>query len=166
MNKELCIKYFERYPLSQIQDFIKYLYQLVLGSGHLIQDKEENYKRLIDEYNNIEHDKHHLLYEEISDILVRVHLEALEKENLKDIHHYFMLSASYTSTKEHLLKVFDDVEEGIKEGWIPFDLLNWRKEIEEYKQKGCPVISHTEIFRKHYHPHYRLMKKEYLKKIS
>lgn len=162
MNKELWIKYFERYPLSQIQDFIKYLYQSVLGSAHLIVDENANYQRLLDEYNSIDHDKTHILYEEISDVLVRVHLEALNKEELKDIHRLFMLSAEVSSSKEELLKVFSKVEEGIVEGWIPFDINDWKKEIDEYINKGCPVVSHSEIFRKQYHPHYRLMKKEYL----
>ena len=162
MNKELYRQYFNRYPLSTIQDFIKYLYQATLGSAHLIQNVEENYNYLLKEYENIKYDSNHILYERISEDLARVHLEAIKKEDLKIFHALFMKSVEVSSSKEQLLEVFHQVEKGIQEEWIPFDLQDWKDKIKEYVDKGCPVVSHSQIFRDNYHPHYRLMKTEYL----
>lgn len=161
-NKELWENYFKNYPLTTIQDFIKYLYQSTLGSAHLISNIEDNYNYLLNEYENCIHDTNHVLYEPISDELVRVHLEAIDKKDLKAYHYLFMKSVEVTSSKESLLLAFDEVEKGIIEGWIPFQLEEWKSQIKEYQLKGCPVMSHSSIFRKNYHPHYRLMKREYV----
>lgn len=162
MNKELWTNYFKTYPLSTIQDFIKYLYQSTLGSAHLIQNVEDNYNYLLNEYESIQYDSNHVLYERISDELVRVHLEAIDSNDLKVYHALFMKSVDVTSSKESLLSVFDEVEKGIIERWIPFDLNEWVNKINEYKSKDCPTVSHSTIFRENYHPHYRLMKSEYI----
>lgn len=159
-NKKYYQAYFQLYPKGEIQDFIKLLYQATLGSAHLISNIEENYKRLEDEYNYIEHDDNHLLYEEISDKLLRVHLEAIRKDELKKYHQLFLQSIDITSSKEEFINILNEVEIGIQEGWIPFEINKWQKEKQEYIDKGCPVISHSEIFRELYHPHYRLMKRE------
>lgn len=166
MNKDYCIQYFKRYPRSKIQDFIKFLYQSIMGSGHFIIDEDKNYEMLIKEYNSIKHDENHVLFEEISEELVRIHLEPLKRESLKEVHHLIMLSTSVKGTINDLINVFLQVEKGIIEGWIPYEIEDWNIEIRKYINNGCPIVSHTELFRKLYHPHYRLVKREYLKRIS
>lgn len=160
-NYRWC-EYFKTYPLSTIQDFIKYLYQSTLGSAHLIQNVEDNYAYLINEYENIEYDPNHILYEKISDELVRVHLEAINPKDLKVYHTLFMKSIEISNSKQELINTFHQVEKGILEGWIPFEINEWKKEISEYISKDCPTVSHSTIFKENYHPHYRLMKVEYL----
>lgn len=162
MKNKRWIDYFNSYPLSTIQDFIKYLYQSTLGSAHLIQNVEDNYAFLLKEYESIQYDSNHILYEQISDELVRVHLEAIDKKDLKVYHKLFMKSVEISSSKNQLFHVFNEVEIGIIEGWIPFDLSEWKNNINDYISKDCPVVSHSEIFRENYHPHYRLMKIEFL----
>lgn len=161
-NKELWKEYFQVYPLSEIQDFIKFLYQANLGSAHFIDNQKDNFEFLLKEYDSIEYDENHPLFERISNEYVRVHLEAIKKEHLKIMHYFFMKSVEIKSNKKDFIEALHEVEEGIKEGWIPFDLENWRKEMDEYCKKECPVVSHTSQFRKYYHPHYRLMKSEYI----
>lgn len=161
-NKELWNLHFKQYPLLTIQDFIKFLYQSTLGSAHLIQSVEDNYAYLLKEYESIQHDPNHILYEKISDELVRVHLEAIDENDLKVYHALFMKSVEVTSSKEQLINVFHEVKQGILDGWIPFDLYEWTNKIDEYQSKGCPAVSHSDVFRENYHPHYRLMKVEYL----
>ena len=68
-KKELWNLYFKQYPLSTIQDFIKFLYQSTLGSAHLIQSVEDNYAYLLKEYESIQHDSNHILYERIHDYI-------------------------------------------------------------------------------------------------
>lgn len=152
--------YFKRYPLGTIQDFIKYLYQATLGSAHLVTNQEDNYQYLVKEYETIEYDENHILFEEISDELVRVHLEAIPKDYLSYYHYFFMLSVEMNEDKQKIMDALVNVQN------IPFAKDEWDKYVEEYIQKGCPVMRHSELFRKQYHPHYRLMKKEYVPYIQ
>lgn len=161
--KQIYQTYFKNYPLSTIQDFIKLLYQAVLGSAHLVVSVQDNYAYLLKEYESISYDENHVLYEEISEDLVRVHLEAIPKQHLKTMHTLFMKSVHVSASKDALFETFNEVEKGIEEGYIPFEMQEWQNAIKEYKKIGCPVVSHTPLFRENYHPHYRLMKKEYVK---
>lgn len=153
-------EYFRQYPLSTMQDFVKYLYQATLGSAHLVSNQEANYQYLVKEYDEIIKDYQHILFEEISDDLVRVHLEAIPQNYLAYYHHFFMLSVDIEEDKQKLTEVLESVED------IPFNKDEWKQYIKEYIDNGCPVMRHSEIFREHYHPHYRLMKKKYIPYIQ
>lgn len=165
-------EYFQRYPLSSSQDFVKFLYQSILGGGHLITNEEDNYQYLLKEYNEIEYDENHILYEDISDELVRVHLEAIKKEDLKLYHRLFMLSSTYALSLEMFIHVLKEVETFISQGILPLSYDEYKTYIQEYEKEHYPLVRHTALFRDTYHPHYRLMKKEYipfielLKKVS
>ena len=159
-------EYFQRYPQSLPQDFVKFLYQSYLGGGHLITNEEDNYHYLLKEYQELEYDEHHILYEEISDELVRVHLEAIKEDELKLYHRLFMLSASYTLLKDDFINALKDVEVMIKEGLLPLSYDEYQEYIDIYQKEQYPLVRHTPLFRELYHPHYRLMKKEYIPFIT
>lgn len=159
-NQELWKQYFEKYPLGTMQDFIKYLYQAVLGSAHFVSNPEENYQYLFKEYQTLECDENHELIEEISDDLVRVHLEAIPAKYLKYYHHFFLLSVDVDEDKQKLIDLLMNIAE------VPIDKNEWKAYVSKYIQEGCPVASHSDIFREHYHPHYRLMKKKYIPYIK
>lgn len=154
--------YFHRYPSSSSQDFVKFLYQSYLGGGHLITNEEDNYKYLLKEYNELIYDENHILFEEISDDLVRVHLEALKEDELKLMHRLFMLSASYSLPKDCFIKELNHVEDMIKDELIPLSYDEYKTYIEKYKEENYPLVRHSVSFRENYHPHYRLMKKQYI----
>ena len=102
--------YFKQYPLGTMQDYIKYIYQATLGSAHLVANQEDNYQYLIKEYETIEYDEEHILFEEISEELVRVHLEAIPKAYLAYYHHFFMLSVDVKEDKQKLIDAFTSDE--------------------------------------------------------
>ena len=154
MNKYILESY-QRYPNQKTQDLIKLNYQAILGSGHLINNIEDNYRYLLNEYKNIQYDENHILYEEISDELVRVHLEAIEEKYLKIYHFLFMKSVSIQHEMNTLINLLNEIKTDEN-----------KTEIEEYINKGCPMVSHSESFREEYHPHYRLMNKDYLPYID
>ena len=153
-------EYFKRYPLGTMQDFVKYLYQATLGSAHLVSNQEANYQYLVKEYSEIQKDSHHILFEEISEDLVRVHLEAIPQDYLAYYHYFFMLSVDIEEDKQELIDALVNVKD------IPFVKEEWNMYIKEYIDSGCPVMRHSEVFREHYHPHYRLMKKQYIPYIQ
>ena len=153
-------EYFELYTLGTMQDFVKYLYQATLGSAHLVSNQEANYQYLVKEYSEIQKDSHHILFEEISEELVRVHLEAIPQDYLAYYHYFFMLSVDIEEDKQELIDALVNVKD------IPFVKEEWNMYIKEYIDSGCPVMRHSEVFREHYHPHYRLMKKQYIPYIQ
>ena len=153
-------EYFELYPLGTMQDFVKYLYQATLGSAHLVSNQEANYQYLVKEYSEIQKDSHHILFEEISEELVRVHLEAIPQDYLAYYHYFFMLSVDIEEDKQELIDALVNVKD------IPFVKEEWNMYIKEYIDSGCPVMRHSDVFREHYHPHYRLMKKQYIPYIQ
>ena len=104
--KELWSTYFKTYPLSMIQDFIKLVYQSVMGSAHLVVNVSDNYDSLLKEYESITYDASHIFYEEISKDLVRVHLEAIPKTHLKMMHALFMKSVIFQKIRMFLLKYY------------------------------------------------------------
>ena len=150
MNKYWQESY-KRYPNQKLQDFIKLNYQAILGSGHLILNIEDNYNYLLKEYKSIQYDKNHILYEEISDELVRVHLEAIEEKYLKIYHFLFMKSVTIKKDMNTLINLLNEIRTNENSN-----------EIDEYIKQGCPMVSHTDSFREEYHPHYRLMNKDYI----
>ena len=158
--------YFKRYPHSSSQDFVKFLYQAYLGGGHLIVSEDSNYQYLLKEYLEVEYDENHILYEDISDDLVRVHLEALKEDELKLYHRLFMLSSSYSLTKQDFINAIENVKEMIKKGELPLSYDEYCSYLKEYQKEDYPLVRHTPIFRDMYHPHYRLMKKQYIPLID
>lgn len=165
MNKYIKLQ-FEIYPELEIQDYIKFLYQSILGSAHLIANQQANYERLLAEYQQIQYDSNHLLYEEISDTLVRVHLEALPSTCLPEVHKLFMKSIDMNPDLEIFIEELMNSEKMIEEKKLPFELKDWKEYLTDYQKKGYPAVSHSESFRMKYHPHYRLMKKEYIDELK
>lgn len=153
--------YFKNYPQSTIQDFIKFLYQATLGSGHLILNISDNYQYLRDEYHHLKHDPNHPLYEKISSNLLRVHLEAIEEIDLYSYHQLFIKSVEMKDINQ-LKYILNSMEQKVKEGLIPFDIEKWHLEVNDYLQQDCPILSHSSLFKELYHPHYRLMNQKYL----
>ena len=153
--KKYILESYQRYPNQKTQDLIKLNYQAILGSGHLINNIDDNYRYLLNEYKNIQYDENHVLYEEISNELVRVHLEAIEEKYLRIYHFLFMKSVSIKHEMNTFINLLNEIKTDEN-----------KTEIEEYINKGCPMVSHSESFREEYHPHYRLMNKIYLPYID
>lgn len=152
----------DRYPDMQIQDFVKFLYQATLGPAHLIENKVANYQYFLNEYHNIEKDKSHILIEEISDEYVRIHLEALSEESLDVYYQLFLKSAEVKNDYDTFVNELSLIEKEIIAGNLPFDIHEWKQYLKSYQENDYPMVSHTDNFRNSYHPHYRVIKKQYL----
>ena len=64
----------ERYPLMEINDVIKLLYQRSFGCGHIIKNKEKAKSFLLEEFNETISDDSIPLVEEIGNGFIRVNL--------------------------------------------------------------------------------------------
>lgn len=60
-----------QYPSHEILDEIKFLYQSIMGGGHLVKDEKQSLKRIIEEIKP--NTSMTIEIEAISDVLCRVH---------------------------------------------------------------------------------------------
>ena len=152
----------QRYPLMMPQDVVKLIYQNEFGGGHLIKDKNLSLIRLEEEYASIQK----INEEEIIPIgndLVRVSLHTY-KRPLQELNEAFVLSSSMVEgSKEKFFNKIDKVKEWIiKENIFSFTKEEFIFYLDEYVNEGCNLVSHSDVYRKYYHPSYRVILKELL----
>lgn len=162
--KDLLGKHLKKYPYMEIQDLVKLIYQNEFAGGHLIIDKNSSLERLIkeqetlDEVSSLDVD----LFEDIGGGLCRLYLYPLKKTSLslETLHQFFILTAS--ENKGTLLSFEDKLKkllEYAKTQEIPFSYEEVKAYLDHYKTQGYPAVSHSDTFRTHYKPAYRVVKK-------
>lgn len=167
MFKNLLITYYKNKPESEIQDFIKLIYQATFGGEHLITNKEASLNYLLTECNQIsvEDDlNNEPLYEIISNDYIRLNLKPYIKSNLSlnELNEVFANQKSNKSIieLENNLAVFIEL---VKENKINFNIKDVNNFIDTYRENNYPVFHHTEKYRKAYNPHYRVLPISFIK---
>ena len=129
----------KRYPKIQKQDIFKLLYQDNLLVGHLVENSQVK-EYLEKEIKDLNLDSNELIYEFISEDVVRINcLPFLKVYNLDCLIKLFV-QTSLLKTKNNL---YQDA--------LKYDLLDY---YQKYQDK---IPSHSEIYRKNYQPHYRVV---------
>ncbi len=157
--KEILRKHADQYPQMKIQDAVKLLFQSEFGPGHLIKDVELARKLLVEEL--IETKQRDPEIVPVSEDLVRLHLGQMD-ESFADM----ILDAMVTTANEvqgsmdcflaklNELKEFNALKADEIDAYL-----------KEYLNGASLVVSHTDVYRTLYHPHYRILKKELAEKI-
>ena len=162
--KELIKFNVERYPLMEINDIIKLLYQRSFGCGHIISNKEKAKKFLLDEFKEVISDESCPLVEEVGNGFLRVNLARYKAMGLDPS---ILFEAFYLSSKEKVngigdfLKSIDVLREMIEDDELPFSLDEFDLYFNKYLDKGMPMVSHSEIYKNMYDPHYRVVNKKF-----
>lgn len=167
-TRQALIAHYRQYPELQITDLFKYLYQSAFGCEHMVSSLEKAIAYIRKESeNNITN--HHLpLIDALDGAYSRVHLSCLNENGLtaETLGTYFFLSAKKEpdalSSLEDKLTV---AKELVYEKILPFSSEAFENAVTEWKTLGYPAIHHSEIFRKTYHPSYRVIANEYLKDL-
>lgn len=160
--KAILIAHAKRYPLMQPTDAVKLIYQNEFGGGHLIRDEQACLNYLRREYDSIVKDPNAPLYEEIGNGIVRVNLAAVKPEDLEQLGKDFIRSAAeHTGSMEQFLQKLDLLRLVTRSGYFKFGILELECHLSEYIQSGCPMVSHSEIYRNAYQPAYRVILQEY-----
>lgn len=147
-----------RYPVMEPTDAVKLIYQNEFGGGHLITDEAAFLNRLRMEYESIEKDEISPRYEPIGNGLVRVNLAALREEELENLGKTFIRSAAEQKGDQgRFLRKLDLLRSLAKEGVFNFGTKELELYLEEYKNAGYPMVSHSETYRKAYKPAYRIV---------
>lgn len=136
-----------KYPLINKEDKIKLIYQSTLGPNHLGKNllkenvKQRLEKELLEKNNNNDN-----IYEWISEEFLRINIHQLTNIEIDYLIDSFLKSSKsipydINILKQHLLKYLT---------------------IEELKDYNYLPISHSNIYRNTYLPHYLLINKDYL----
>lgn len=158
---------FERYlteqlhnhPSMQPQDVIKMCYQAAYGAEHLLSDSDCAWSYLKKEYDEVTASGD-VLYEQISDKICRVNLSAWKSIGLpiEWLFRMFVVSCRMEeNAKDQFVKYLQDAEKIINSGDAGFATAEWVKYLCEYKKIGMPAIHHSEEYREHEHPAYRIV---------
>ena len=148
-----------RYPEMTPQDAVKLLYQSVFGPGHLISAPGAASARLLDELSTSPSRKS-AVTDEIGGGFARMHLTADTDPDYALF--AFLQSAVPTGSPEEMLSSLEILRSLTAEGVFAFDSPALEAYLFEYIGSGCPMVSHTDVYRRNYHPSYRVVRREFV----
>lgn len=155
----LLTDHYAAFPKMEVQDAVKFLYQHFMGPGHLIRDEETALARLNAEWDALSPDASTPLSCPIGNGLHRLNLSACKAFRLssKTVAKLFSLTAGKV-TPDH-----DGLERSLDLLFsLPFPRKAVEKYLTDYRAEGCPMVSHSQSFCRHYSPAYRIVSEQYI----
>lgn len=148
-----------RYSRMQPQDAVKLLFQSVFGPGHLIADRNRAFSRLNDELNQSP-SRESVTIDEIGGGFARMHLTSDTDADYALF--AFLISAVPTGSREEMLTALEILRNMTAEGIFAFGSHALETYLSEYIGCGCPMVSHTDVYRQNYCPSYRVVRREFV----
>ncbi len=164
---DVLVRHQTRYPLMELQDIYKLVYQASQGSVHLAGDSLMASKYLLSEIAVLTSDTRESLCDPISSSgdLVRVHLrpfvlsgeqpEALVNALLQTIR-------AYEGSTERLRRYWGYAEAAAAAGKLPYPVEEMRAYFADRAEEGFPAVHHSLRFNAAYRPAYRVIMRRYL----
>ena len=151
----ILTRHTEQYPLMTPQDYGKLAFQSEFGPEHLVEDEARVLEGILKERREMHGECSPDKPEYIGKGLCRFPLSELRDEgDARLLARLFVRSArEHRGSREGLegrLAHLEGMPVPGMEGWLA-----------SYKTGGCPAVGHSEVFRRAYHPHYRLLRREY-----
>ncbi|PWB51592.1 MAG: hypothetical protein C3F13_14250 [Anaerolineales bacterium] len=151
------------YPLMELQDAYKLIYQAVLGPEHLIGSPEEFSRYLELEYASLQADAAQHLFEPIraDGSLFRLNLRAYKARELglAGLVTPLMMTAQFIQgTQSELRLTWGSFTQLCLQGYVrhfepeEVELLDW-----QLIEQDFPALHHSEAYRRLYQPAYRLV---------
>lgn len=144
-----------KYPLMEPQDYVKLAFQNEFGPEHMIRDILRAGKAIQEEWSEIpEGDSRPP--EPIGNGLCRFHFSRdYDPEQAAPLlAKFFSLTAEM---QKGSTEGFSEKLEQLREFSVP----GMEQFLKKYRERGCPMLHHSESFQKAYAPHYRLLRKDY-----
>lgn len=163
--KKVLLEHRDRYPDMELQDAVKLLYQSEFGGGHMISDPAKSLERLKKEYAGLEPEHEEAVFVPIGGGLVRMDLLCL-REGISPgtLNQIFAHTAELTrGTTAGLEQKFEILLSCCRSGELPFGAEQAAEYLRKYKEDGYPAVSHSDGYRKLYHPAYRVVSEIYMK---
>ena len=147
-----------RYPAMEPTDAVKLVYQNEFGGGHLIRDEAGCLEYLRREYAATSRAPEAPAWEDIGGGLGRVSLAAVAPEDLEALGRAFLRSARlHTGSRGRFLEKLALLERLTEAGAFPFSREALETYLAGYARAGYPAVSHSEAYRRAYHPAYRVV---------
>ncbi|MGM9588809.1 MAG: hypothetical protein ACI3V0_01390 [Faecousia sp.] len=161
----ILLAHAKKYPRMEPTDAVKLLYQNEFGGGHLIRDEKACLDFLRQEYASVPQDSQSSLYEDIGNGMIRIHLAALDRHGLSlaALGSAFLRSAAIrTGSLDSFQEKLAVLTELTEAGSMPFSREMLAAYLADYRQAGFPMVSHSEAYRRAYHPAYRVVRADTL----
>ena len=172
MNKFqlIILSQLSHYPLSQIEDLYKLTHQAALGSEHAVSDLNAAQDWLFHELEKMGNNSTDPLIDEISPDgqIVRIHLKPFinsggDPEILLEA--FIRTANEFKGSIEKLKQNWKDIERLSESGELNFKAKELRSFFSLMESSGFPAVHHSPIYREAYHPHYRIISREYVHQI-
>ncbi len=151
--KEIILAHLQSYPSMAGKDIIKLLFQNEFAGEHIIKNLSQTYYLLKQECQNLNNKTYQI--EPIGNNLVRFHLFNADEIELYTINQLFVCSSNHhNGSKKQLIETLKQIKQ------LDLPIFDLNTEIDNYLQQDCPIISHSNIYKELYKPHYRVMKAE------
>ena len=159
---ELLLAHYKKYPHLQVRDVFKFIHQSAFGCEHLVSDAQLTTERIKSEFASLQAVATDLV-EPLDGDFCRVHLQILNSGLLPEtLGKLFMLSAvPVKNAAAEVQKKLQVLLSLCENGLLPFSVAEIQAEISAWQQKDFCACRHSDIFREHYAPAYRVLKKEY-----
>lgn len=157
---QIVKKHLKMYPLMQEEDIYKLVHQSFFGPAHYVDDAVWAKKYLLNEAELCKEE-----YPEIIDIGGGYYRYTLanDKKYLETLCEAFIKSANtFNQNKDGFKELLDAVGASLTNKELKKKFLNLAEELSNFDYLA---ISHSQIYRENYHPHYRIVFKDYVKNI-
>ena len=167
-TRTLILEHYKKYPMMEIADLFKFLFQSSFGCEHMVSSLEGAIEYIKRESATVSDEK---ADGELIDLLdgdyVRVHLGYLKHGIDADtLGKLFYLSAKTEADGKMRLKDKLGVARALVcESALPFSLEDFDGAVEKWRELGYPAIHHSDTFRREYHPAYRVIATEFIEKL-
>ena len=158
----LLKEHFQRYPLLQPQDVLKFLHQSTFGCGHLIASPTAAAAYIHQEMAQCADSS--ATIEDLDGDFCRVHLSYTKKLGISadTLAKLLAHSAQEPCGDEEILEMQLTIALSMaKNGELPFPYEELQQEIAAWRSADFPARHHSEVFRNTYAPAYRVIKKAY-----
>ena len=166
MIRNILASHFDQYPKMQPQDAVKLIYQNEFGPEHLIADPKKALVRLQQEMDGLTGGENEPLYESIGNGLCRLNLRPCIKKGIpvEDIFSLFLDTAkTVKGDKKQFQKKLQSLSQMAEQDETPFYAAELDYFLILYREKGCPSVHHSDVYRAAYQPAYRIVMQKKLK---
>jgi len=166
--KDILEMHARLYPKMQVQDAVKLVYQNEFGGGHLVRDVQESLSRIISEWQQAKKEGRaipsDLRFVDVGNGLCRLDLSVLDDTAIEPstVNRFFVnTSGEVKGSVERFERKIDILKRYCKEGRIRFEPVELERYLDDYRRRGYPAVSHSDIYRASYFPCYRIVKNDY-----
>lgn len=157
---EIVKKHLKMYPLMQEEDIYKLVHQSFFGPAHYVDDATWAKKYLLNEAESCSDENPEII--EVGGGYYRYTL-VYNHKYLESLCEAFIKSANtFNQNKDGFKELLDAVGASLSNKELRERFLKLAKELSSFDYLA---ISHSQIYRENYHPHYRIVYKDYIDDI-